>query len=118
VRTATLVDDRNAAIKYSSGWSKASSSNAKRGTYSAGRGGAATVTVVGNKISVFGCKGPGFGTAVVRVDGHRQATVRENQEFTQCGVLVWTGPVSSTRPHTLQFAQSSGSVALDAVTVG
>jgi hypothetical protein len=118
VRTSTLIDDRNPAISYSSHWSKGSSSNAKRGTYSAGSSGTASVTVVGNKISVYGCKGPGFGTAIVRVDGNRQATVREHQEFTQCGVLVWTGPISSTRPHTLQFAQSSGSVALDAVTVG
>lgn len=118
VRTATFVDDRNRAVSYSSKWSRASSSNAKRGTYSAGSGGAATMTVVGNKISLYGCKGPSFGTAVVSIDGKRQATVHEHQGFTECGLLIWTGPVSSTRTHTLSFAQSSGSVAFDAVTLG
>jgi hypothetical protein len=33
-------------------------------------------------------------------------------------VLLWKGPVSSTKPHAVQFAQSAGSVALDAVKVG
>ena len=118
VRTSTFVDDRSSVIRYSGKWSRATSSNAKRGTYAIGSSGAATVTVVGSNISVYGCKGPGFGTAVLRVDGKRQAAVQERQSFTQCGVLLWSAPVSSSRPHSLQFAQSSGSVALDAVTVG
>lgn len=117
VRASTDVDDRNPAVHYSSGWSHTTSSNAKHHTYSVGHG-SATVTVVGNKISVFGCKGPSLGTAAVSVDGKRQATVKENQQFSECGLLLWRGPVSSTRPHTLKFSSSSGSVALDAVALG
>ena len=117
VRTKTLVDDRSPAFHYSSGWTRTSSSNAQNGTYALGTG-TATVTVVGSDIKVFGCKGPSLGTAVVRVDGKRQATVHERQSFSQCGLLLWKGPVSSTKPHKLEFAQTSGSVALDAVKVG
>jgi hypothetical protein len=118
VRTKTLVDDRSPAVHYTSTWTRASSSNAQHGTYSVGTNGSATVTVVGDKIQLYGCKGPSLGRAVVRVDGKRQATVHEHQQFSQCGVLLWKGPVSSTRPHTLEFVQSSGSVAFDAVNVG
>jgi hypothetical protein len=118
VRTNTSVDDRSKAMHYSSTWSRASSSNAQHGTYAIGSGGSATVTVVGTKILVYGCKGPSLGTAVGRIHGKRQATVHERQQFSECGVLLWKGPVSSTKPHAVQFAQSAGSVALDAVKVG
>ena len=118
VRTKTLVDDRNPAMHYTSSWSRTSSSNAVNGSYSLGTGGSAAVTVVGDKISLYGCKGPGLGAAVVKVDGNRQATVHENQQFTECGVLLWKGSVSSSKPHQLRFVQSKGSVAFDAVKVG
>lgn len=118
VRTSTFVDDRSQAVHYKSTWTRASSSNAQHGSYSVGSNGSATVTVVGDKIKLYGCKGPSLGKAVVRVDGKRQGKVHEHQQFSQCGVLLWKGPVSSTRPHTVKFVQKSGSVAFDAVKVG
>jgi len=73
----------------------------------------ASVKFVGNKISVYGCKAPGLASAVIRVDSNAAVTVNEHQAFTKCGVLLWSGSVSSGAIHTLKVTASGGAASVD-----
>jgi len=117
VRTTTIADDRSVAWSWPSGWTKSSSSNALGGTFEhATTGHGVSIALAGSSISVYGCKGPSYGSLVVRVDGVKKATVSEHQSFTKCGVLVWDGVISTSAQHTLNLT-TVGTGTIDQVRV-
>jgi Bacterial Ig-like domain (group 3) len=117
VRVTTLADDKSLAWAFSTGWSRHAASNAIGGTYvSASSGHSTGVSVVGSKVFVYGCKSPSFGKLVVQLDGVTKATVSELQGFTQCGVLLWSGSVSTSVVHRVRLV-TSGTASMDAVKV-
>lgn len=118
VRTTTLADNTSAAWQWPSGWSRVASSNAIGGSYErAGSGHVGTLQVVGSQVNVYGCKGPKLATLVIKIDGVKKAAVSEHQSFSKCGVLLWSGPVSSAAVHMIQVATSGGAAGVDAVRV-
>jgi hypothetical protein len=115
VRTSTIADDRSVAWSWGSGWTRVASSNAIGGTFERGASGhAVSLAVAGSSISVYGCKGPAYGSLVVRVDGVKRATVSEHQSFTKCGLLLWTGSVSTNAQHVLGLV-TAGTATVDEV---
>jgi hypothetical protein len=117
VRTTTIADDRSIAWSWPSGWARVSSSNALYGTFRrATTGHSVSIALAGSKIYVYGCKGPTYGSLVVRVDGSRKATVSEHQSFTKCGLLLWSGSVSTSAQHVLGLT-TVGTATVDEVKV-
>lgn len=117
VRTTTIADDRSVAWSWPTGWAQVSSSNAIGGTFRrATSGHTVGLAVAGSSISVYGCKGPTYGSLVIRVDGVKKATVSEHQSFTKCGLLLWTGSVATNAQHLLAVT-TVGAATVDEVKV-
>jgi hypothetical protein len=118
VRTTTIADDRSVSWTWPSGWAQASSSNALGGTFRrATSGHTVSLALAGSSISVYGCKGPTYGSLVVKVDGVKKATVSQHQSFTKCGVLLWTGSIATNAQHVLALT-TVGTATVDQVRVG
>ncbi|MDQ1747242.1 MAG: hypothetical protein QOD07_1505 [Frankiaceae bacterium] len=117
VRTTTIADDRSVAWTWPSGWARASSSNAIGGTFErATSGHTVSLALAGSTVYVYGCKGPTLGSLVVKLDGVKKATVSEHQSFTKCGLLVWTGSVTTSAQHVLNLT-TVGTATVDEVKV-
>ena len=114
VRATVKADDKSPAWTFGDGWSKHSASSARGGTYEKGQSGkSASVKFVGDELVVFGCRAPGLGTIVVKVDGTVRAQVKLKQGFTECGVRVWKGTVTGSKVHTLVVTAKDGPVDVD-----
>ena len=117
VRTTTIADDRSVAWTWPTGWARAASSNAIGGTFErATTGHSVSLAVAGSTIYLYGCKGPTYGSLVVKVDGVKKATVSEHQSFTKCGMLIWSGSVSTSAQHILALT-TVGTATVDEVKV-
>jgi hypothetical protein len=118
VRVSTTADSANGAVHYSSGWVTHKSTNAIGSSYREGsRGASLSVLVAGSKVLVYGCKGPGFHSLAVQIDGVTRATASETQSFTKCGVLLYSAAVTTAHVHTVRLVASGGPAAFDAVKV-
>jgi hypothetical protein len=114
VRATVKADDKSPAWTFGDGWSKHSASSARGGTYEKGQSGkSASLKFVGDELVVFGCRAPGLGKLVVKVDGDVRATVDLKQGFTECGIRVWKGAVTGNKVHTLVVKGKNGPVDID-----
>jgi hypothetical protein len=114
VRATVKADDKSPAWSFGSGWSKHLASSARGGTYEKGQSGeTASVKFVGDALVVYGCRAPGLGTLVVKVDGTVRAQVNLKQGFTECGVRVFKGAVSGNKVHRLVVQAKNGPVDVD-----
>ena len=117
VRTTTIADDRSVAWTWPSSWAKVSSSNALGGTFRrATTNHSVSLALAGSSISVYGCKGPTYGSLVIRVDGVKRATPSEHQSYSKCGLLLWTGSITTSAQHVLSLT-TSGTATVDEVKV-
>jgi probable HAF family extracellular repeat protein len=113
-----IDDESNAAIHYSSGWSRTALAGAYGGfvKQSSTAGATATLTFTGASVSVIGARGPGLGSAAVRVDGTSKGTVSERGAVAarfRLETIVFAGPGT----HTITITVNSGTFKLDAITV-
>ena len=114
----TIDDETNAAIHYSSGWSRTALAGAYGGfvKQSSTAGATATLTFTGASVSVIGARGPGLGSASIRVDGASKGTVSESGAAAtrvRLKTIYFAGPGT----HTIKITVSSGTFKLDAITV-
>ena len=117
VRTTTIADDRSVAWTWPSAWAKVLSSNAIGGSFRrATTGHSVSLALAGSSISVYGCKGPTFGSLVIKVDGVQKTIASEHQSFTKCGLLLWTGSITTSAQHLLTLT-TSGTATIDEVKV-
>ena len=117
MRTTTIADDRSVAWTWPTGWAKVASSNAIGGTFErATTGHSVSLALAGSSISLYGCKGPTLGSLVVKVDGVKKVTVSEHQSFTKCGLLLWTGSITTNAQHVLALT-TVGTATIDEVKV-
>jgi probable HAF family extracellular repeat protein len=114
----TIDDERNAAIHYSSGWSRTALAGAYGGfvKQSSTGGATATLTFTGASVSVIGARGPGLGSAAIRVDGASKGTVSESGAAAtrvRLKTIYFAGPGT----HTIKITVNPGTFKLDAITV-
>jgi hypothetical protein len=122
-----IVDDKNAAVTFSAGWTRLASSNAYGGTFvqSATAGRYLTMPFSGPAVAVVGCLGPNSGYADISV-GSVKKRVSLYRSYSGCGVKLasLTGLGSGT--HTVKVvvvgahtAKSKGNnVGIDFLTAG
>jgi probable HAF family extracellular repeat protein len=113
-----IHDETSAAIHYAGGWTRTALAGAYGGhaEQSSNAGATATLTFAGAGVSVIGARGPGLGSATIRVDGRSKGTVSEagaaKARF-RLKAVFFAGPGT----HTLKITVRSGTFKLDAVTV-
>jgi hypothetical protein len=114
----TPYDDSNAAITYSSGWSRVTRSGAYGGAVKAASkvGATAQLSFTGKAVSIIGPTGSGLGTANVYIDGTRVATITENKPAASRQRL-YTRIFTSRGAHAIRLVVASGTFDLDAFTV-
>jgi probable HAF family extracellular repeat protein len=114
----TIHDETSAAIHYSSGWSRTALAGAYGGfvKQSSTGGAKATLTFTGASVSVIGARGPGLGSAAIRVDGASKGTVSEGGAAAT-RVRLKTISFSGPGTHAITITVSSGTFKLDAITV-
>jgi probable HAF family extracellular repeat protein len=113
-----IADETSAAIHYAGGWTRTALAGAYGGFVkaSSSAGATATLTFTGASVSVIGARGPGLGSASIRIDGRSKGTVSEagaaRARF-RLKTVFFAGPGT----HTLRMMVSSGTFKLDAITV-
>lgn len=113
-RATVIADDPGGAWLFPSGSVRHTASGALGGTHvTILSGKTASVKFVGNKILFYGCKAPALAKVVLRVDGGTAVTVNENQSFTKCGVLLWSGSATVGKIHQLTVTASGGTGSID-----
>jgi probable HAF family extracellular repeat protein len=113
-----IVDEDNAAITYSGGWTRVALAGAYGGHVERAGGGGRTATFkfTGKSISLIGVRQPGFGSARVMIDGAPHGTVSEAGPAAlrrRLDTIFFAHPGT----HTLRLAVQSGPFELDAITV-
>ena len=122
-----IVDDKNAAMHFSSGWSRLSSSNAYGGSFlqASASGSYVTSQFAGSAVSVVACLGPKSGYADIAV-GATKKRVNLYRSYSGCGVKVASLTGLGSGVHTVKVtavgAHSSASkgtaVGVDFVVAG
>ncbi|GAA4622635.1 RICIN domain-containing protein [Actinoallomurus vinaceus] len=101
----TSVDDSDAAVAYSSGWSHASGeSGPYKGTnsYSDVTDATATLNFTGTGITLRAVTAPDHGIVGVTVDGGTETLVDEYSATRTGDVAVWTSPRLASGAHTIR----------------
>jgi hypothetical protein len=130
VTVSPAVDDGNAALRYSSGWSVLASSNAVGGKFHSSKPTpsyhpSATLAFRGTGVSLTACVGPANGLVDIYVDGVRKAHVSSYRSFSGCGVKVAALTGLTRSLHTVRVvgagshvgASKGNAIGLDALTV-
>ena len=66
-------------------------------------GAAATFDFTGDRLKIFGVKGPGGGYAELRIDGETYGLLRFYANRKEPGVLIYTSPALPLGPHAVQI---------------
>jgi hypothetical protein len=116
--TARLVQENGAGVSTSSHWSRVAWESASGGyrLASSHKGAKVTFRFTGDSVAIVAGREPGLGTAIVRVDGKRVATVALRAHDTRVRQVVWVGRVSPGR-HAVTVTVSSGRVLVDGFIV-
>ena len=113
-----IHDETSAAIRYSSGWTRTALAGAYGGfvEQSSKSGATATLTFTGVSVSVIGARGPGLGSASIRIDGKARGTVSE-AGTAKARVRLDRIFFATPGTHTLLVDVQSGTFKLDTITV-
>jgi probable HAF family extracellular repeat protein len=114
----SIHDETSAAIAYAGGWRRTALAGAYGGfvKQSATAGATATLTFTGASVSVIGARGPGLGSARIRVDGHSKGAVSESGAA-RARFRLKTVFFARPGTHTITITVRSGTFKLDAITV-
>jgi probable HAF family extracellular repeat protein len=114
----SIHDETGAAIRYAGGWTRTALAGAYGGfvKQSATAGATATLTFTGASVSVIGARGPGLGSAGIRVDGQSKGTISESGAA-RARFRLTTVFFATAGTHTITITVKSGTFKLDAITV-
>ena len=98
-------DDRSSTLRFSSGWSRTSSSSAYRGTltYSTHRGATVRASVSGRLIAVVAPFGPTRGRVEIYVNGVYKTTISLYARSSASRRVVWTAGYSASATRTVML---------------
>jgi probable HAF family extracellular repeat protein len=117
-RPITIDDETSAAIHYAGGWTRTALAGAYGGFVkrSSTTGATARVTFTGASVSVIGARGPGLGSATIRIDGQSKGAVSESGAA-KARFRLKTVFFATPGTHTIKITVTSGTFKLDAITV-
>ncbi len=101
--TWTKIDDANASVVYSAGWSKYIGNSGYQNTehYTFGSGNSATLTFTGTKSRFYGFKRNDLGFADIYVDGTKVASVDCYAVSQSVNVMLYETAVLTSGQHTI-----------------
>jgi subtilisin family serine protease len=116
--TARLVQEDATGVTRSRGWTRVALDRASGGyrLVSSRRGARVSYRFTGDSIAVVGSRDRSMGTAVIRIDGRKVATVSLRSSAAAARRIVWAGRVSPGR-HTITVAIERGKVVVDGFVV-
>jgi hypothetical protein len=101
---ATATQDKASAVRYSTGWRRATSGSASGGTttYATAAGAIATFRFTGASIAILGPISASRGAAKVLIDGVAAGSLTEYATAGRSRQVVYARTLSTAGPHTIQ----------------